>query len=251
LSIQRLTDKNCHSQASGPSPHPRKTVNKFIPLAISSPANTGKATWHTDCNTEELPATYLTQPENLMKRQLQKGFTLIELMIVVAIIGILAAVALPAYQDYTVRARVSEGLVLAATAKAAVADNAANTKPFAAGFSGVGLATKAVTANPAGVFNAPGGQGININPLNGEVTIAYTTAVAPALESLLVLMPAQAAAGGGPAALTATADTNAVVPTSNIRWDCYAAGVTQPRAGGVASTTAPTLQQKYSPSECR
>ena len=59
-------------------------------------------------------------------RKMQQGFTLIELMIVVAIIGILAAIAIPAYQDYTIRAQVSEGMNLAAAAKAAVAEDFLN-----------------------------------------------------------------------------------------------------------------------------
>jgi type IV pilus assembly protein PilA len=61
-----------------------------------------------------------------MVKKLQHGFTLIELMIVVAIIGILAAIAIPAYQDYTIRAQVSEGMNLAAAAKAAVTESFLN-----------------------------------------------------------------------------------------------------------------------------
>jgi type IV pilus assembly protein PilA len=97
-----------------------------------------------------------------MKRSMQKGFTLIELMIVVAIIGILAAVALPAYQDYTVRAKVSEVMLAASSAKTAVAEAAStlNAMPATASVtvqsqtskyvSGVAWASPVITATARG-----------------------------------------------------------------------------------------------------
>jgi type IV pilus assembly protein PilA len=71
--------------------------------------------------------------------KMQKGFTLIELMIVIAIIGILAAIAIPAYTDYTIRARVTEGVTAASAAKSTIGENIANTAGVAAAGNCLGV----------------------------------------------------------------------------------------------------------------
>ncbi|RRV79663.1 pilin [Stutzerimonas stutzeri] len=194
-----------------------------------------------------------------MKAQMQKGFTLIELMIVVAIIGILAAVALPAYQDYTARSRVSEGLLLAAEAKTLVADNAANVMPAATGGLATGypaVATVGGTPAPCIVGNAPcvqvvgdgaGAGSINVlqlavAPATGEITISYTDRVAPAATNDLVLVPT---ANAAPLA----AGTR---PTGPVVWTCFAAGRAAPTGSGITATpAAATLPMNLAPAECR
>jgi type IV pilus assembly protein PilA len=115
-----------------------------------------------------------------MKKRIQKGFTLIELMIVVAIIGILAAVALPAYQDYTTRAKVSEGLTVAGAAKTAVSETAqsagglANVTAAATGYSFPANGSPFV----ASIAIADGGA-ITITTRNTGATVAPVMVLTP------------------------------------------------------------------------
>ncbi|WP_295374741.1 pilin [uncultured Pseudacidovorax sp.] len=145
-------------------------------------------------------------------RTAQKGFTLIELMIVVAIIGILAAVALPAYQDYTVRARVSEALVMASAAKTGVAENAAN------GASTLNLGVQAITTATSNVSS------MSVASDTGVITVVTTSRAGGVT---LTLTPS-----AGTAALSATS-----VPTTPITWKC--------------TVGTPTTNNKYVPAECR
>ncbi|CAI06124.1 class II pilin protein PilE [Aromatoleum aromaticum EbN1] len=111
-------------------------------------------------------------------KKVQQGFTLIELMIVVAIIGILAAVALPAYQDYTIRAQVSELMSLTDGAKVAVAETFQSTGALpasdaAAGYGGaVGKYTASVAIGPSGVITSTGG--VDANDAIAAETITLT-----------------------------------------------------------------------------
>ena len=91
-------------------------------------------------------------------KKVQQGFTLIELMIVVAIIGILAAVAIPAYQDYTIRARVTEGIGLAAAAKTSVSEYRVSRTGFPSTNAQAGLATKISSPYVASLVVTSAGQ---------------------------------------------------------------------------------------------
>jgi|SRR5271167_1749445 len=168
-----------------------------------------------------------------MFKKMQQGFTLIELMIVVAIIGILAAIAIPAYQDYTIRAKITEGLNLADSAKTAVAES------FQSGGT-TGLAAAATSWNAAFVATKYV-SGVVIAGATGVISVSYSVAAIPQLTA-------------GTNLITLTPDIAGIAlgtTSGNIDWACASAAHTTATAQTLAVGTNGTILTKYVPTNCK